>query len=80
MPRGPGGERRPAGVVECAVKVAKIATGEIEEEGYEQPHKVASGKAGAAAAHQKRSPEERKKIAKKAAGTRWSRNGSSGRT
>ena len=32
MPRGPNGEKRPAHTVGCAVKVAKIATGEIEEE------------------------------------------------
>ena len=32
MPRGPNGERRPADVVGCAVTVAKIATGELEEE------------------------------------------------
>ena len=32
MPRGPNGERRPADVVGCAVTVAKIATGEIEED------------------------------------------------
>ena len=32
MPRGPNGERRPADVVRCAVTVAKIATGEIEED------------------------------------------------
>ena len=31
MPRGPNGERRPADAVGCAVTVAKIATGEIEE-------------------------------------------------
>ena len=32
MPRGPNGERRPADVNACAVMVAKIATGEIEED------------------------------------------------
>ena len=32
MPRGPNGEKRPADVVGCAVTVAKIATGEIEED------------------------------------------------
>ncbi len=31
MPRGPKGEKRPADVVGAAIKVAKIATGEIEE-------------------------------------------------
>ena len=32
MPKGPKGEKRPADVVGAAVKVAKIATGEIEED------------------------------------------------
>ena len=32
MPKGPKGEKRPADVIGTAVKVAKIATGEIEED------------------------------------------------
>jgi hypothetical protein len=32
MPKGPKGEKRPADVIGAAVKVAKIATGEIEED------------------------------------------------
>ncbi len=32
MPKGPKGEKRPADVVGAAVKVMKIATGEIEED------------------------------------------------
>ena len=32
MPKGPKGEKRPADVIGAAVMVAKIATGEIEEE------------------------------------------------
>jgi hypothetical protein len=32
MPRGPRGEKRPADVIGNAVKVMRIATGEIEEE------------------------------------------------
>ena len=32
MPKGPKGEKRPADVVGAAITVAKIATGEIEEE------------------------------------------------
>ena len=31
MPTGPNGERRPRDVIGCAVMVAQIATGEIEE-------------------------------------------------
>jgi hypothetical protein len=32
MPKGPRGEKRPRGVIETAIMVAKIATGEIEED------------------------------------------------
>ena len=32
MPKGPKGQKRPGDVVGAAVTVAKIATGEIEEE------------------------------------------------
>ena len=32
MPRGPSGEKRPGDTVGVAVMVAKIATGEIEED------------------------------------------------
>jgi hypothetical protein len=31
MPKGPGGEKRPANVIGAAIMVAKIATGEIED-------------------------------------------------
>jgi hypothetical protein len=31
MPKGPQGQKRPADTVSAATKVAKIATGEIEE-------------------------------------------------
>ncbi len=32
MPKGPKGEKRPANVIGAAVKVIKIATGDIEED------------------------------------------------
>ena len=31
MPKGPKGEKRPTDVIGTAIKVAKIATGEIED-------------------------------------------------
>ena len=43
MPRGPNGERRPADVVGCAVRVAKTATGEVKEDLGKMP--VAGGRA-----------------------------------
>ena len=68
MPRGPNGERRPGDVVGCAVTVAKIATGEIEEALPEnREDKVNGGKARAASM----APEERKALAEKAAAARW---------
>ena len=71
MSRGPNGERRPANVAGCAVTVAKIATGEIKENRKKPSGKVRSGRAGAKARAEKLTPEERSKIAKKAAAARW---------
>ena len=68
MPRGPNGEKRPTDAVGCAVMVAKIATGEIEEELEEkQAGKVNGGNARAASM----TPEERKELAQTAARARW---------
>ncbi len=41
MPKGPRGEKRPADVVGTAVKVMKIATGEIEETADDGKNKAA---------------------------------------
>ena len=71
MPRGPQGQRRSADVVGCAVTVAKIATGEIEEDNNTIPGRIRSGRAGAIARQTRTSPEQRKEIAKKAAAARW---------
>jgi hypothetical protein len=49
--------------------VARIATGEIEDN--VKSGRVRSGRAGARARARKLSPEERRKIAKKAAAARW---------
>ena len=70
MPRGPNGEKRPADAVGCAVKVMKIATGEIEEELEAPPTgKVNGGKARAASM----TPEERRDLARTAAKARWAK-------
>lgn len=71
MPKGPQGQKRPADVVGCAVHVAKIATGEIEETGHKHPAKVRGGKAGAKARAASLSPERRTEIAITAAAARW---------
>ena len=36
MPKGPNGQKRPADVIGNAVKVMRIATGEIEEKPVER--------------------------------------------
>ena len=69
VPRGRSGERRPADVVGCAVRVAKIATGEIEE--TRKSGRVRPGKAGGQARAAGLSKERRHQIAKKAAQARW---------
>lgn len=71
MPRGPKGEWRPADPVECAVHVARISTGEIEET-YEPPadRSRAAADAGRARAASM-TPEERSASAKRASEARW---------
>ena len=68
MPRGPNGEKRPRDTIGAAVMVAKIATGEIQEDlPADREAKVAAGKARA----ESMTPEERKELAEKAAAARW---------
>jgi hypothetical protein len=73
MPKGPRSEKRPADVIGSAIKVAKIATGEIEEdiatperEGKD-PAAVSMGKWGGRARTLAMTPERRAEIAKKVA-------------
>ena len=71
MPKGPRGEKRPADTNACAVTVAKIATGEIEDERYAAPGRKKSGKAGGAARARSLKEDERREIARRAAIKRW---------
>lgn len=71
MPKGPQGQKRPADVVGCAITVAKIATGEIEEDIRKLSNRAKSGKAGGRARARTLTAEERRVIAKKAAAARW---------
>ena len=71
MPKGPQGQKRPADVVGCAVHVARIATGEIEEPPPPAPSKVRAGRAGARARKASLTPDERSAIARTAAAARW---------
>ena len=77
MPKGPKGEKRPADVIGNAVKIAMIATGEIDDDIDDDGKSKAAkelGRKGGAARAKKLTPEQRKEIAIKAANTRWKRN------
>ncbi len=76
MPKGPKGEKRPADAVGAAIKVAKIATGEIEETTDDGKDRAAVelGRRGGQARAAKLTPEQRREIAKKAAQARWSKD------
>ena len=69
MPKGPDGQKRPGDIIGCAVEVAKIATGEIEDN--LPSAKRHGGKAGGPARAANLSPKRRSEIARKAANSRW---------
>ena len=69
MPRGPRGERRPAGTVECAHKVFRIAIG--EEKDVVPSGRRKSGRAGSRARTSALSKKRRREIARRAAAARW---------
>ena len=71
MPKGPQGQKRPADVIGCAIKVAKIATGETEEKPDLKEYARKGGLKGGKSRAAKLSPEKRKEIAQQAAKTRW---------
>ena len=73
MPKGPGGEKRPADVIGNAVKVMRIATGEEIEELSDSAKSAAAelGSLGGKARAQKLTAKQRSEIARKAAVKRW---------
>lgn len=74
MPKGPRGQKRPADVIGTAVKVARIATGEIEDAQPDDGKNKAAvelGRKGGQARAEKLSKKRRSEIAKKAAKARW---------
>lgn len=74
MPKGPRGEKRPADAVSRAVMVARIATGEIEDERDEVRSAAAQlGSLGGKKRAENMTPERRAEIARKAAAKRWSK-------
>ncbi|MFI4934331.1 MAG: hypothetical protein ACHP7N_06910 [Caulobacterales bacterium] len=73
MPKGPRGEKRPGDVIGAAIMVAKIATGEVEDNATpaDKAHHSRGGKKGGAARAAALTPAQRSEIAKKAAAKRW---------
>lgn len=66
------GQTRPADTIDCAVHVAKNATGTIEDDGYVAKGRRKSGLAGAKIRNKNLPASRRKEIAKNAAAKRWS--------
>lgn len=77
MSRGPKGQKRPADTVGNAIKVARLATGEEEEEfdgsDGKDPAAQAMGRKGGKARAESLSAKKRKEIAKNAAAKRWAK-------
>ena len=77
MPPGPKAAAPPT-VIGNAIKVARIATGEEEEEYVAKPEKNEAaaelGRKGGAARAKALSAEQRAEIARKASTTRWKRD------
>ena len=73
MPKGPRGEKRPADAIGRAVMIAKIATGEIEDERPLSSAAAELGSKGGKKRAENMTPERRKEIAQKAAAKRWKR-------
>ena len=74
MPRGPKGEKRPADAIGAAIKVAQIATGEIEDELTEDGKNKAAqelGRKGGQARAKRLTKKQRSEIARVAAKKRW---------
>jgi hypothetical protein len=70
MPKGPQGQKRPTDAIGLAVMIGKIATGEIEDVAEAIANSTGKSKGGVARARVLTS-EQRSKIAKSAANSRW---------
>ena len=76
MPKGPKGQKRPADVVSNATKVARIATGEEQEDMPKATSERSAaarvlGQKGGEARAKALTAKKRSEIAKKAAEKRW---------
>lgn len=82
MPRGLKGQKRPADVIGAAVMVAKIATGEVDEntdttaDDGKNRAAVELGRLGGKARASQLNEKQRADIAKKAAKARWKKSSS----
>jgi hypothetical protein len=73
MPKGPNGQKRPGDVIGAAIMVAKIATGEVEDNVASKSKRAQIGSRGGSRRAEKMSPERRSEIAKNAAKVRWAK-------
>ena len=76
MPKGPKGEKRPADAIGLAVKIARIATGEDQDDTPDDGKDRAAqemGRKGGKARAESMTPERRAEIARAAAAKRWGR-------
>ena len=71
MPRGPQGQKRPADPARNALKILKIATGEIAEELQEPSSQQTHAHAGGRTRAKTLTKARRSAIARKAAYARW---------
>ncbi len=71
MPKGPRGERRPADVIGNAIRVARILTGEEQEDRGPAPNRAKGGRKGAKARAKRLTAQQRSEIAQAAAAARW---------
>ena len=76
MPKGPQGQKRSGDVIGAAVMVARIATGEVEDNptAPDKAHHSTGGKKGGAARAAALTPEQRAEAARMAATARWRRS------
>lgn len=74
MPRGPRGERRPSDTIGAAITVARIATREVTDAASLESAAAELGRKGGRARATRLSPEQRHKIAQRAAAARWAKN------
>lgn len=73
VPKGPHGEKRPADAIGRAVMIAKIATGEIEDERGLSSAAAELGRKGGKKRAENMTPERRAEIARLAAAKRWAK-------